>query len=158
MNHEVKLTWSTKEYDHSPKSVDWYWAIGIVTVVVIVISVLYKNYLFAVFIFLGMIILSYFNSRRPRTIMVQITNRGIQIADELFLYTRIKGFWVEPEKKRKDRFHLLIQTNRFFSPLLSVPIPEKVSRNHLREILLVHIPEKELHENPAYEIMEGLGF
>ncbi|KKW40533.1 MAG: hypothetical protein UY91_C0041G0006 [Parcubacteria group bacterium GW2011_GWB1_55_9] len=48
MAQDVLLEWKGREYDHNPKSADWYWALGIIAVAATVAAILFGNYLLAV--------------------------------------------------------------------------------------------------------------
>ena len=50
MAQDVLLEWKGREYDHNPKSADWYWALGIIAVAATVAAILFGNYLLAVLI------------------------------------------------------------------------------------------------------------
>ena len=50
-----------REYDHNPKSADWYWVLGIIAVAGAVASILFSNYLLA-----ALIVIAAAGVRSPR--------------------------------------------------------------------------------------------
>ena len=65
MPREALLEWEGREYDHNPKSADWYWALGIIAVAATVASVLFGNYLLAVLVIVAAIALALHAAKRP---------------------------------------------------------------------------------------------
>lgn len=152
------FAWRTFEYEEKERSVDWFWAVGIIGLTITIISFLYDNYMFGIMIFIGIACLIYFNARTPRELTISISNRGIRIEQELYVYQNIRNFWIEPQPRSDGRYHLILLTRRFFMPAFSIPLPQELDAGEVRNFLLEYIEEKEIIENPAYEFMEKIGF
>ena len=58
MAQTVIAEWQGREYEHNPKSADWYWALGIVGVATTIASLLFGNYLFAFLILIATTVLA----------------------------------------------------------------------------------------------------
>src|SRR3989338_6162006 len=65
MPRTALLEWEGREYDHNPKSTDWYWALGIIAVAGTVASVLFGNYLLALLIIIAAVALAFHAAKRP---------------------------------------------------------------------------------------------
>ena len=65
MAQNVILEWQGREYDHSLKGADWYWALGIVAIAGVVASVLFGNYLLALLIIIAAVSLALHAAQEP---------------------------------------------------------------------------------------------
>ena len=153
----VELSWEIPEYADKKRSVDWYWTIGLVTLVIIIGAVYWHDTLFGLLILLGIGSLTYLTVRKPEMVTIAITKRGIMARNEFFTFKSIKGFWVETEPQVNGDQHLLIMTARTYNPIIALPIngiaPEKI-----RQLLLPHLQEEEMRESVAHKFMEMFGF
>ena len=50
MPRDALLEWEGREYDHNPKSADWYWALGIIATAGTIAPVLFGDYLLAILV------------------------------------------------------------------------------------------------------------
>lgn len=153
---EARLSWKIEEYAHKHKSVDWYWALGIVAIAGAVIAIIYHDFFFAIFIILGALILGYYANRRPEVIDVAISVDGIMVRNYFYSYEKIQGFAIDAHAELGT--YLLIESNRPIMPLISIPLPEALDTEALVELLKTKIPEKKLEEPMAHRIMQHLGF
>lgn len=154
-----KIEWQAPEYEHDPKDVDWFWALGIIFVCGVVISIIYKNYSFAVFLFIAGILMGLFAKKAPGDVLHILDSRGLTLKDRLYPYKSIQAFWVqEKTKKEESRPLLFIHTERLFIPIISFPIPKEEIEN-IREIMLANdVKETEMHEYPSVAIFKFFGF
>jgi hypothetical protein len=136
----------------------WFWAVGIIAFVIIVLAVLFKNYPFAMLILIGTVTLLYISGRKPKPIKIEITNRYIAIGEEEKYYQDLKQFWIEQKRDKEKRPVLLLLTRKGFAPLTTIPLPIEINTEDLRQKLLKHMEEKEMAESGIYEMMEKLGF
>lgn len=147
------IRWETPEYVWKPKTIDWFWVLGIIAIATSITAVALGNALFGVFILLGAGLLAYFSIHRPEIVTIEANNKGIRVKETIYPYRNIDAFWIDNEKNDNQ---LLIMTRRFFSPLLSIPLAD-APHEELRELLLEHVEERELTEAPAHKVLEMLG-
>ena len=152
MDKDKTIKWSAHEYEKKHRSVDWYWAIGLIAISSIIISIVYKNYLFAIFIFLGVASIVIFSVRPPSILHFEVGSKGVRIKNILYPYEGLKAFWINPEKRK-----LLIASNRAFMQVVVIVLPEE-HVEEIREKLLNHLPEKEMEEPLSERLTESLGF
>ncbi len=150
-----ELEWSAPEYENKSRSVDWYWAVGIIVVCGSVAAVIFKDPLFAIFLVLGAGILVYFSFRPAEMVSYKISRSGISIDEKEYHYEHIKSFWIaQPPHPKK----LLLAVDKPFSPMLVIPI-DHLSEDDLARILNEKgLEEKKLEEPFAHRIMDKLGF
>jgi hypothetical protein len=157
MENSEMLSWSILEYKEKDHTVDWYWTVGLVTLVAVAVSFYFRDYLFGILLAISIGTLVYLTFRKPKEVSVSITNKGIVISNELFKYKTLKSFWVESEVPSGHEQHLLVMTDRLYSPMIAVPIGD-VAPELIREILSEYIEEKEMQENLSHRFIEMLGF
>lgn len=151
---EKKLSWAVPAYTHSQKSVDWFWALGIVALTGSIAAILLANYFFAGLIILGGGLMAYFAHIEPETLYYELNQKGLKVKDRLYPYKTILAFWVDTTKSPT----LFIKTDRVFLPVIPLSINHNVSEK-IREILLAQeIPQEEMKEHPAEAIMELIGY
>lgn len=148
------IEWEAHEYTHIEKSVDWFWAVGLIAVTLAIIAIILNNILFAVLIVIGTGALLLFSVRRPRIIDFAITKRGIQIDGQLFPYSTLESFWVE-DRLFNDK--LLIKSQKPMMPLLTLPI-DGFDPDEMRETMSQFLPEEEHEDSFSHHMMEWLGF
>ncbi len=149
-----KIEWTALEYIHVKRSPDWYWAVGVIAVAIATGAIIYHDFLFALFIILGGIILITYTVKPPRTIHYELNKDGIKIENYLYPYGNIKGFNVE---EGTTEHKLVFESGRVIMPIIVVPLPE-MDGEFIREVLLPYIPEKDIREPSSHKIMDSLGF
>lgn len=148
------LEWTALEYEEKDRSVDWFWALGIIAVCSSVAAIIYRNYLFAFFIILAAVLLGLMAVRRPESTTFKITEKGLELGRDKYPYEKLKSFHIL-EKESGDV--LLVMSNRSVIPLISVPLGDRLP-DDVRTVLIKYIPEEERAEPTAHKIMEYLGF
>jgi len=149
------LRWSAYEHEHIERTADWYWALGIVTVSIVIISVLLHDALFAVIIVIAAFTIILV-ARAPQKIAeFEISDRGIRIDKILHRYNEIISFWVEDEVG--ERPLLLVDTTKWSSPNLIIPI-EHIEPALVRAYLQERAAEKHMREPLPHQILEFFGF
>lgn len=154
---EKEISWSALEYKQKNHTVDWYWTVGLVALLVIAACVYFKNYLLGFLIFISVSTLTYLTIRKPEMMLITLEDKGIRVRNEFFQYRKLKSFWIEEEAQPNGDQHLLLLTDRVYSPLLALPLGD-VAPEAIRQALLAHIPEQEMRENVSHKFVEMLGF
>lgn len=149
------LQWFFPEYRLQKKNPDWFWAVGIIAVAAAIVSLLYNDILFAIFILLGAFTLMMYAVKQPRIISFSLDERGIRINDEHHPFLSLKSFWIHQYESGDI---LIIESGKMLSPYLRIPIAEDIQTDRLRKLFLENLPEKEHHESLLEAIMERFGF
>lgn len=153
MNME-KIEWTLHEYKHQEKTNDWFWALGIIVLASTITSIIYDNYFFAAVILLGGILMWHFSIKKPELVKYELNKDGFKVKNRIYPYKEIKSFHLE--EPNKDR--LFLKTNRFFVPMLIIPVQEELSLKIKEFILKKKIKEEEMEEHASDKIMDFLGF
>ncbi|HYC83260.1 MAG TPA: hypothetical protein VEB60_01790 [Candidatus Paceibacterota bacterium] len=148
------IEWEAYEYDHFERSSDWFWAIGVIAFFGIIIALLFKNFLFAIIIFLSAYLIVTIARREPELVEFSIDDRGIRAKHELYPYQHILSFWVHEEPLRNK---LMIKSDRFFLPYIIIPLGE-ANPGRIRDHLAKILPEVKHEESLIDLVSEHLGF
>ena len=135
MRETVHYEWEGKRIEHGERTSDWYWALAIIAVASIVVSLLFNNILLALVILTGVSALILETRRAPRIHRFAISDAGVYIDDTLYPYERILSFSIL----------------EYIYP--SIPPPLSIKKKYLLYSHLV-IPVLEHDPEEVYEYLE----
>lgn len=148
------FSWQAPEYNHRPKTADWYWAVGIIALSAAVTAIIFDNVLFAILIIIGAFALSLHAAKKPEIMDIEINDRGLRMSRYYFPFSNLESFWVEEEHGMP---RIIFKSKRILMPHIVIPL-DGIDGNELRLFLKNHLPEEEQTE-PLFElILEYLGF
>ena len=157
MDEKDKIIWRSYEYDYKEKTADWFWAIGIITICLAIISIIYDDALFAVFMAIAGFAVMVTARKKPREVYFEINTKGIIVDGTLYPYGKLKAFWIEESKFSASK--LLIKSEKFITPIMVVPIETDVSdASSVRAFLLSFLPEEKMLQPFSHAFMNYLGF
>jgi hypothetical protein len=142
--------------NHKVRSVDWFWAIGLITLIGAGTAFFVGNHLFGIFILLGGSLLFYTNLNESNDSTVHINEKEITVNGLHYKSKNMRGFAITKNSNEEDI--LIIRTDRFFMPMLILHIADDVSLKNLEEILIKRVTKEDLREPPANALAEKLGF
>jgi hypothetical protein len=158
---DEKLSWSALEYEEKERSMDWFWALGIIVITSSIAAIIFGNYFFAVLIILSGALLGFFAIKKPDMVFYELNNLGLKIRNRLYLYENIKSFWIQTgmdDGKTVIKPMFFVKTERLFFPDISIPIENSFAEEIQSIMFIKNIPEEQMREHPAEKIMEILGF
>lgn len=149
-----ELTWQTLEYEEKERSSDWFWLVGLVAVLGIIVSVVTLNFLFAVVILISAFSVMMYAVRKPEIITITIGRRGVMVKKQFYPYRNISAFAI-----RDDEFphHLILHINRLFLPHITVDLKD-MSPDLVRTYLEEFLPEEPYEEHLLDLMANRLGF
>jgi len=138
------IEWSAPEFEKQPKDPAWFLAGGFLAIILLIIAVFTKNFLFVVVIILASFSLFIWAQKQPKKIRFKITDKGIIIDKILYNYENLNSFWIfyEPPKVK----HISVESKKFLMPKIIIPLAAQ-NPDKIRNLLLKHMPEKEHHES-----------
>ncbi len=151
------IEWQAPEYNHTPRTADFFWAIGLVTLMACGIALYFANYVFAVFILISGACLILFTIREPENMNFIIETEGLTIGKDKYEWKDIKSFNIKKSDKGQDNAKLLIETSKYFLPIYTIPVPSSLL-SEVSNSLLKIIPKTELQESHSMLFAEKLGF
>ncbi|MDP2652151.1 MAG: hypothetical protein Q8O94_03375, partial [bacterium] len=122
MSRTVLLEWEGREYDHTPKSADWYWALGIIAAAIAVAAVLFSNYLFAFLIAAAAAAIALHAAKEPPLHRFRLVEQGLVIGEELHPFERMISFSVLEDIENELPPLLSIKNETWLSPHLVIPL------------------------------------
>jgi len=149
------ISWEALEHHHGGRSGDWYWALGVITIAAVGTTIVLGNFLFAIVLLLATTTMAILAARGPMMIAYTIGPRGIRIGEELFPYTTIESFYLDEDHPKGPQ--LLLKSERFFMPLMIVPLPEE-HVDTIDDMLGQRLPEEHMEEGVFHIILEFFGF
>ncbi len=157
MPRNALLEWKGREYDHNPKSTDWYWALGIVAVAAAVAAVLFGNLLLAVLIVIAAASLALHAAKEPPVHRFRLVEQGIVIGEELHTFERMVSFSVLEDVQGELAPMLSIKTESWLSPHLIIPL-DGVDADAIYAYFLQHVDEDEHRHTLTDLVAAWLGF
>ena len=155
-NETILFTWESTEFNFIDKKKNWYWIVGGISIVLIIIAILLRNYLFAFLIGISGFLMITLAEKEPLSLGVEVSERGVKIHDQMYTYESILGFWITNNKKGEPL--LLLLSNRKVSPIISIKISEGIDISLLREYISGFVPETEIRESFTDRIIDVIGF
>jgi len=157
MSREAIFEWEGQEYDHNPKSADWYWALGIVAIAGAIAAALFGSYLIAVLVIIAAITIALHGAKHPPIHRFRVVEHGLVIGEELHPFEKMISFSVLEDIEGELPPLLSIKNDSWFSPHLMIPL-EGVEADHVYAYFLHHVDEGK-HQHTFTDLVAAwLGF
>ena len=157
MPRDALAEWEGREYDHSPKSADWYWALGINAAASAIASILFNNYLLAVLIIAATATIALHAAKVPPIHRFRLVERGLVIGDELHPFEKMMSFSVLEDVEGMLPPLLSIKNETWLSPHLVIPLGG-VDADAVYAYFLQHVDEGEHKHSFTDLVAAWLGF
>ena len=157
MPRSAIFEWEGREYDHNPKSADWYWVLGIIAAALTIAMVLFGNYLLAVLVVVAAAALALHAAKHPPLHHFRLVEQGLYIGDELHPFERMLSFSVLEHIEGELPPVLSIKNESWFSPHLLVPLAG-VDADAVYAYFLQHVDENEHAHTLTDLVAAWLGF
>jgi hypothetical protein len=145
--------WHGKEYHTGDKSADWYWAVGIVVLAIVIVSVLFGNFILALLAIAAGVTLMLQAAKNPRIHRFSITETGITIDLHTYPFENMLHFSVLEYADESLPPSLSVKTKSFLFPHIVIPIigydPVDVY-----DYIAAHVPEGNHHESAVDRLIE----
>ena len=149
------MEWETYEHQFTEKNNDWYASVILIAGSLVAVEFLVGNFLLILLTIIATIAVILVAVRRPDLIAVAVQKNGVLVGSTLYTYGSLDGFAI---REYFGEYRLLLESNRHFMPLISVPISDEVSIEDLHEMVARYLPERDLHESLPHLLFEHLGF
>ena len=149
--------WEGYEYEHNPKSGDWYWALGIIAVAAAIASLLFGNYLLTVLIVVAAAAIALHAAKPPPLHSFRLNHDGLYIGDEFHPFKHMTSFSVLEDVEGELPPLLSVKTSHWLSPHLEIPL-EHVDVDGVYECFLHNVEEGEHTPTLVHMIGSWLGF
>jgi len=138
----IQYAWEAKEFENHPRTTKWYLYAGIIIFILLIITILSKNYLLSFIILVGAFIL--IQSKHEESTSIELSEYGIRIGETLLPYDKILSFWISRSTEEKPL--LILKIDRTFHPIETIPIDENLPVSQIRNFLNEFVEEIEMKE------------
>jgi hypothetical protein len=145
--------WHAKEYSSEEKGADWYWALGIVAIALMIVCVLFNNILLAFVVAAAATAAALQAAKRPRIHRFAIVDTGILIDNHLYTYDSMLHFSVLEYMDETMPPALSIKTRHIFAPHLLIPIVDH-DPVEIYEYVSLHLSEGKHDESSIDRLIE----
>ncbi len=152
---EESLAWKALEYEHKPKTPDWFWILGAVVVCGSLLAFYFGNFFFGVFILIAGLAVALHANIPPSLHSYSVRDDGLVRDELLFPFRNIQGYAFT---KNFMGDVLLLEVNRAVFPIVTIPLGT-ADKEWLKQVLRSkNIKEKDLHIPFAERLMDVFGF
>lgn len=149
------ITWEAPEHHHVEKGNDWYFALAVIVLSLVVVAILFNNVLLALLLGLAGGALGVSAARRPSIIPFAVTVRGIRVDDQLHPFSTLESYHIDEDDPRGPQ--LFVMSSSKFMPLIVIPLPAD-HVDDVESILKEKLDEEMLEEPFLMKVLEILGF
>lgn len=150
---QILAQWTALEYPKRERRKDWFWAVGIIAISGAISAILSHNTLFGILILLATATLLFYSKREPNELYCKITPTKIAVGSTAYPFEKIKNFWIDEHGKTT----LLLSVDKLMMSTVAIPVVG-IETAVIREILLEHLSESQLHQSLFESLLEYLGF
>jgi len=129
----ILIAWQVDEYPNHDRSRLWFVLGAIGAVLLIIYAIATANFLFAVILLTGGIVILLSTFQAPEKIDVGITSNGIIVGDHFHNYKEIKNFSIAYEPPAVKT--LYVDFEKPWLPLVAIPL-EDLDPNYVRQCLM----------------------
>ena len=152
---EESLSWQALEYEHAPKTADWFWILGAIVVLGAGLSFYFGHFFFAVFILIAGLAVALHANIPPTLHTYNIREDGLVRDNLLYPFRNIKGYTII---KNPLGNLLLLDIKRVSFPILTIPLGN-VDKDWVRQVFRAKgVKEAELEIPFAERLMDVFGF
>lgn len=156
MPAEGTITWHVLTHEHKEHSTDWYWALGLVTLVGAGLSIYFSNVLLAMILVIGAGSVLVLKVRGPREHQVRVDARGLTLDGTMYPWKNIHSFWVNTDETRGGPC-IYLTTTSLLSPRITVPLDSAEHGAEVREYMKHYVQEEEQWPHFGEHLAEILG-
>ncbi|MCX6819893.1 MAG: hypothetical protein NT019_01215 [Candidatus Adlerbacteria bacterium] len=156
MPDEHNITWHVLTHEHKVHTADWYWALGLLTLLGAGLSIYFGNILLALILIIGAGSIMTLKIRGPREHQVRVDSRGIALDGTLYVWKTVDSFWVNTNTERGGPC-IYLTTKSILAPRITVPLDNLAHAEQVRVYCKRFAREEEQWPHFGEHIAEILG-
>ncbi len=122
-NSDVLVEWDAKEYIEYKRTSGWYVIMGVVTVALIILTIIFKQWSTLALVVVAAVALIVYVSRAPRTLHYELTPDGLNEGRNSLLFADYRSFGVLNES---NHYSIVLMPKKRFSPRIMIYFPEEL--------------------------------
>jgi hypothetical protein len=150
--------WEGREYEYSPKSADWYWALGIIAAALTLAAILFGQVLLAILILAAATAIGLHAAKEPPVHTFRLLDDGLAIGSDLYPFGRMRSFSMLEHIEGAEPPLLSIKTENWFTPHLVIPLTAELDADALYAYLLERVEEAEHPHSIVDLVAAWMGF
>lgn len=139
-----KLTWQAREFEQPDRHPNWFTALWIFALALVVVAIILKSYLLGVFMILAAGVVHLFALRESPFYTFTLTEENLTVGNKNYNLADFDSFWIF--EYENDNV-LSLEAKRVLSAHLHIPLSKEVSPETVRNILTPALIEKEQEES-----------
>ncbi len=151
MPQPEEIVWHVLTHEHKDHSTDWYWALGLLTVVGTGASILFGNILLGLILLIGGISIGTLNVRGPREHQVKLDARGATLDGTLYAWKSVDAFWIHVDQAKEEP-RLYLTTHSLLMPRIIIPLDSADHSEQVRTLCLKYAKEAEEEDRKPFLI------
>ncbi|MFA4941044.1 MAG: hypothetical protein WC582_00385 [Patescibacteria group bacterium] len=133
------ISWQVPEYDKHEKTKNWYIFYSIAAFLFILYAFFSGNFLFAVIIIIGAIVIVLRDGQNPDMVKISLETEGITVGKKFHDFDEFKNFSIVYKPKQEIK-NLYFEYKNSLKPRLSIPLKNN-NPLLIRKNLLKYLPE-----------------
>ncbi len=155
MPNDNKISWEAQEFRHYEKNIGWYVTLLAVAVLVVAFFIIQKDIFAAVTMAILSVLIILFSRHKPERVNIELTNKGIHVANLFYPYKQIKHFWVVHNQHHKS---VNLETTAYLNNIIILELEDQDPET-VKTFLNQFLPEHEnTRETFAQRTMHRLKF
>lgn len=142
-DQKIIYSWNAPEFTYQPKGSGWLIGLFTITSVIIVFSLIMRNFFFSFLVLIAAFLVYIQAHKRPRRINFSITETGIGADGRFYPYKSIVSFWIFEEPELNC---LSLETKIFLQPRISIPLGQE-KPEQIKNLISKFIKEKKQEEH-----------
>lgn len=151
MPQQEEIVWHVLTHEHKEHSTDWYWALGLATVLGAAASIFFGNLLLGVILLIGGASIGILKVRGPREHQVKIDARGVTLDGTIYKWKSVQTFWIHADQS-DDAPRLYLTTHSLLMPRIVVPLDSVEHSDEVRTVCLQYLEEAPEEERKPFFI------
>ena len=156
MPEPQEIVWHVLTHEHKEHSADWFWTLGVGTVVAAILCVYFGNILLALILIIGAASIITLKIRGPREHQVRVDARGMTLDGTVYPWLSINSFWVNTDEMRGGPC-IYLTTKSLLNPRITIPLDNQEHAAEVRTFCKQHAAELEQWPHFGEHIAELLG-
>mgnify|MGYP001584056795 CR=1 FL=1 len=149
-----KLEWQAYEFEQPQRQASWFVSLWILAAALVVVAVILKSYLLAVFIIIAAGVLNIYALKEPHQYTFILDSETLKIGDKEHALSDFRSFWIF---ERESGNVLSLEGKNLLNLHLEIPLAE-TSPEAVRNTISPAVPEKEREESTIDVLARRLKF